>query len=167
MEQGRLCIAFIQQRKSGREESTWFLRSRFSSWHRAVRRNALILSDHSTWWNHSWCLTCKLRLIFWVFFLLLLSSLLGPKLPMHTGMGASSFSFQPLTWFSLILSKEWKGSPAKATLAAVWYSKDSVNVLILKGYATPCPGHWAVPCAMQRTLTPNGEEYPCCLKVLR
>lgn len=80
-------------------------------------------------------------LLFFFFFLLLLSPLLGPILPLHGGMGASSFSFQPLTWLSLILSKEWRGSPAEATLEAGWYSKGYADMWIFKGYALPCPGN--------------------------
>lgn len=47
MDQSGLCMDFIQQRRIGGEESTRFLRSRISSRHKAVLRNALIVSDHS------------------------------------------------------------------------------------------------------------------------
>lgn len=141
-EQSRLCIAFIQQRKSGGEESTWFLRSWFSSWQKAVLRNALILSDHSTWWYHSWFLTCKLTFISRLFVFSIAAVICSGTHVAHAcGMGASSSSFQLLTWLSLILSKEWRGGPAKATLAAGWYSKSYANMLIFKGYAIPCPGN--------------------------
>lgn len=69
MRGGGLCIAFTQQRKSGGEESTQ---------HKAV--NSQLLSD----------MQVKTHLF------LLPLSLLGPVLPVHSGMEASCFSLQPL-----------------------------------------------------------------------
>lgn len=147
------------------------MKGRFRSWDKTVIRNALILSDHRIWSNHCWFLTYKLKLIscflFVLFcFQLLLSSLLGPVLPIHDGMGASSFSFQSLTWLVFILSEEWRGSSAWATLAAGWYSKGYTNMLIFKSYVLPCQ-KLSLPCSVHRTLDTNGEKYPCCVKVLR
>lgn len=129
MEQSGLCIDFIQQRKIGGEESTWFLRRRISSRHKAILRNAFVMSDHSR------------------FFPAAADLFSGHFCPWTFAMNGGFFS---------LLIKEWRGSSAKATLAGGWYSKGHSNMLLFKGCS--CAGNEAVPCAVHRTLTTNGEE---------
>lgn len=116
MEQSGLCTDFLQQRKNGGGESTWFLRSRSSSRHKAILRNALIVSDHSRFFP------VAAVLFFW-----------DPYA--HEWRVGGCFPF---------LIKELRGSSAKAALAAGWYSKGHSNMLLFKGCS--CEGNGAVPC---------------------
>lgn len=106
MEQSALCIDFIKQRKIGGEESIWFLRRRISSRHKAVLRNALVMSDGSR------------------FFPVAADLFSGHVCPWTFAMNGGFFS---------LLIKEWRGSSAKTALAGGWYSKGHSNMLLFKG----------------------------------
>lgn len=109
-------------------------------------------SNHSTLWNCSWFLTCKLKPV-WFF---CGSSLLSISSPL--------FSLLHAWWdggFSILLSSshlEWRGSLAKATLTTRWYSR---------GILYPVQKTKPYMHTMDRTLATKVEEYPCCLNVLK